>query len=115
MTHCRTVSEVDYFEILPNVRHYAYLFEDEFDVEEPEVEEFDAISFDEALTQNSDDKHTSSDQRMQLNMAVGTHTRSRRTPHKFQDFITWIYYLKYFLVWNNAKYRLGHHSWKAIY
>ena len=47
------VTEIDYFKILPSVQWDADLFEDKFEVEEPELEEFDAAShFDEALTQD---------------------------------------------------------------
>ena len=80
-----TISEIDYCKILPSVRQDYDLFEDEFEV--PEMDEFANTNCDEQSTQDSDEDDTRADQQMQINMALGTRTRSRRAPPRFDDFI----------------------------
>ena len=80
-----TISEIDYCKILPSVRQDYDLFEDEFEV--PEMDEFAYTNCDEQSTQDSDEDDTRADQQMQINMALGTRTRSRRAPPRFDDFI----------------------------
>ena len=61
------------------------MFEDEFEV--PEMDEFAYTNFDKQSAQDSDDDDTCADQQMQINMALGTRTHSRRALPRFDDFI----------------------------